>query len=63
MTDTQVAAKLKSFKARLGHVEPKPHNVIIGGKVWGRCIIEMDITASFVKSHPKKSSASSRRSV
>lgn len=56
MTELQAAAKLKSFKRKLGHVEKKEHDVIIGGKVWGRCIIGMDITASFVKGFQKKSS-------
>ena len=56
MTDLQAAAKLKSFERELGFVEKKEHDVIIGGKVWGRCIIGMDITASFVKGRRKKSS-------
>jgi hypothetical protein len=56
MTDLQAAAKLKSFKRKLGYIQPKSHNVIIGGKVWGRCDIGLDITLSFVKNRPKKSS-------
>jgi len=53
--------KLKSFKAKIGHVQPKSHKVIIGGKVWGHCTIAMEITASFV-AISRRASALDRKS-
>ena len=54
MTDAKVFGRLKSFKRKFAYIAPKSHKVIIGGKVWDRCILEMEITASFVKRRKSK---------